>query len=241
LAASFGSLSASELTTDQAQQYRIKRTREGAMPATINREMHIIRRAYKIALRNTPPKVTAVPYLGFVHEDNARKSFITAEQLEKIKTAANHHSLWARTLVEMAYIFGWRLSEMLGLRVRNINLVEGTVRLETSKNGDAREVPMTDGLRALVAQLVRDKNSDEHLFVSHSQFKAAWKTIKTTAGVEVEYFHDYRRTSARSKRAAGIDEGTIMEIQGWKTAAMFRRYAIVDLENKRQALRKLSA
>ena len=44
------------------------------------------------------------------------------------------------------------------------------------------------------------------------------------------------RTSARSKRHAGVPEGVIMELQGWKTSAMFRRYCIVNNEDKRRAL-----
>ena len=40
-------------------------------------------------------------------------------------------------------------------------------------------------------------------------------------------FHDPRRTAARALRRAGVAEGVIMGIGGWKTCSIFERYAIV--------------
>jgi len=52
-------------------------------------------------------------------------------------------------------------------------------------------------------------------------------------------FHDWRRTSARAKRHAGLAEDVIIESQGWKTAGMFRRYAIVNNADKLAALQRV--
>ena len=40
--------------------------------------------------------------------------------------------------------------------------------------------------------------------------------------------HDLRRTAARDYRRAGLAESDIMELCGWETREMFRRYAIKD-------------
>ncbi len=40
--------------------------------------------------------------------------------------------------------------------------------------------------------------------------------------------HDLRRTAARDFRSAGVDEGTIMALCGWRTRAMFDRYNILS-------------
>jgi len=40
--------------------------------------------------------------------------------------------------------------------------------------------------------------------------------------------HDLRRSAAKNARRRGIPESVIMKLGGWKTAAMFRRYAIVS-------------
>jgi len=52
-------------------------------------------------------------------------------------------------------------------------------------------------------------------------------------------FHDLRRTAARNLRRAGIAEGVIMKIGGWRTRSVFERYAIVSQTDIAEALQKL--
>jgi integrase len=51
--------------------------------------------------------------------------------------------------------------------------------------------------------------------------------------------HDLRRSAAKALRAAGVPESVIMTMGGWKTAAMFRRYAIVSGADGRAAVEML--
>ena len=40
--------------------------------------------------------------------------------------------------------------------------------------------------------------------------------------------HDLRRTFAREMRRAGVSEGEIMRLAGWRSRSMFDRYNIID-------------
>lgn len=51
-------------------------------------------------------------------------------------------------------------------------------------------------------------------------------------------FDDLRRTAARNLRRAGIAEGVIMNIGGWKTRSVFERYAIVSRTDIVDAMQK---
>jgi hypothetical protein len=50
-----------------------------------------------------------------------------------------------------------------------------------------------------------------------------------------------RRSSARNLRRAGVAEGVIMKIGGWKTRSVFERYAIVSQTDICAAMTSLEA
>jgi integrase len=52
--------------------------------------------------------------------------------------------------------------------------------------------------------------------------------------------HDFRRTAARNLIRAGVAQHVVMQLCGWKTDAMFRRYAIVDERDLRSAVEMLA-
>jgi len=54
-------------------------------------------------------------------------------------------------------------------------------------------------------------------------------------------FHDLRRTGARNLRRAGVAEGIIMKIGGWRTRSVFERHAIVSRSDMNDAILKLQA
>jgi len=52
--------------------------------------------------------------------------------------------------------------------------------------------------------------------------------------------HDFRRTAARNLIRVGVPQHVVMQLCGWKTDAMFRRYAIVDMRDLRSAVEMLA-
>ena len=47
--------------------------------------------------------------------------------------------------------------------------------------------------------------------------------------------HDFRRTTARTYRRAGVSEGVIMQLAGWKTRSVFERYNIKNEKDLQEA------
>jgi integrase len=224
------------------KKYRLERLAEGASNTTINRELQVIRKAFYLGSEQEPPLVKRVPRFHLVKEENARKGFANRTQMEALKKAAGEDSIGMRALVEAAHMLGWRRGELIDrVRVKNINLPDNCIRIEDSKNGEPREVPLTATLRVLFQALIVGKNPEERVFPTDSYVRKVWPEITAKAGIPGLLFHDLRRTSARSKRAAGVDTSVTMELMGWKTESMFRRYGIVAQEDKLEALNKQEA
>ena len=51
--------------------------------------------------------------------------------------------------------------------------------------------------------------------------------------------HDLRRSAAKALRDAGVPEGIVMSIGGWRGRSMFERYALKDQQNQRDAFARL--
>ena len=149
-------------------------------------------------------------------------------------------------MLETAYRYGWRVSELLSLRVGQVDLVARTIRLEPgeTKNREGREVTIESGsLLQLLRHCVEGKRPEDHVFTRGDKpvcdFRKSWENLCTAAGVPDLLFHDLRRTAARNLRTAGVPEEIIMRIAGWKTSNVFKRYAIVDKADVRAALQQL--
>jgi len=145
----------------------------------------------------------------------------------------------------MAFEYGWRKRELLDLRVRQVNIQTKCIRLDvgTTKNNEGREVTMTTTIREMVQLAVTGKNPDDYLFTRPDgtqvkDFRKAWKNLCEQAGLTGLHIHDFRRSAARELRKAGVPESTIMDIGGWKTREMFKRYAITDTRDIAAAIQK---
>lgn len=102
----------------------------------------------------------------------------------------------------------------------------------------------TQNVYALLSQCVSGKNPDDHVFTWDNgkpvkDLRETWRNACVAAGVPKLLFHDLRRTAARNLRRAGVAEGVIMKIGGWKTRSVFERYAIVSQTDISEAMRKL--
>jgi integrase len=244
----FGALRAIEVTSQLAARYIDARQQEEAENATINRELAALKRMFNLARQSTPPKVQSVPYIAMLRENNIRTGFLESKQHDCLAAETGKIGLWLRAMFETGYTYGWRHEELLALRVRHVSLVAGTIRLEpgTTKNSEGREVSMTLPVKTLLTQCVHGKGQDDYVFTREDgkavkDFRGVWASACEAAKVSELLFHDLRRTAARNLRRAGVAEGVIMKIGGWKTRSVFERYAIVSQSDIRDAMTKLEA
>jgi len=240
----FGGMRAIDVTSEQLARYVDNRQQEEAANATINRELAALKRMFRLGQQSTPPKVIRSPKFPKLAENNIRKGFLEDGQYRKLIDYCPE--LWFRSLVECGRTYGWRVSELLSMRVNQLDVAQRVIRLEpgTTKNRDGREVLMTDSVHNLLSALVHGKSADDYVFTRANgrpvrDFRGTWQNACAHAGVPDLLFHDLRRTGARNLRRAGVAEGIIMKIGGWRTRSVFERYAIVSRSDMNDAILKL--
>jgi integrase len=242
----FGHKRAVEVSSDLVEKYIDQRLEEDAKPATVNRELAALKRMFNLAHESTPPKIVMLPYIKTLKERNTRVGFLNSKQHDALAASTGKVGLWFRSIFEVGYSWGWRHEELLSMRVRQVDLTSGTVRLDNSKNDDGREVTMTLAVEALLTQCIDGKGPDDFVFTRKGGkpvrcFRKAWANACSEAGVPGLLFHDLRRTAARNLRNSGAAEEVIMKIGGWRTASVFKRYAIVSQTDIRAAMNRLEA
>jgi integrase len=225
----FGHIKARSVTEDKLQAYMTARRAEAAAPATINRELALLRRAFKI--HHTIP----CPKFELIKENNVRQGFLSDEQYAKLSTECAKEGLWLRALLEIGANYGLRKGEMLDLHVSQVDKATGRVRLEGSqtKNGTPRAFTLTSAARHLVFALIEGKQPNDYVFTradGHAvkDFRKVWSNVCERAGVPDLLLHDLRRTAVRNMVRAGISDDIAMDISGHKTRSVFSRYNITS-------------
>lgn len=237
---------AAQVSSELVSRYIESRQQQGAKNATINRELSALKRMFRLGLQATPPKVLRVPRIPKLREDNVRTGFLEDGQYRKLVEYCPE--LWFRAMVEVGRTYGWRVSEVKTMRVNQVDLIQRVISLHpgTTKNREGRAVTMTEAAYNLLTECVRGKAPDDFVFVRSNgkqilNFRKLWANACAHAGCPGLLFHDLRRTAARNLRRAGVAEGVIQRIGGWKTRSVFERYNIVTQNDIADAMLKLQA
>jgi integrase len=235
----FGTVKAHGLTTDKMDAYRAFRRAKGRADSTVNRELSILRMAFRNGRKRTPPKVNAVPYFPMLTEKNIRKGFLTDDQYAVLRDVLLPE---LKPLFVCGYLTGMRKGELCAITWPQVDFESGFITLEKdkTKGNEARTVPilesdMLDLLTAAKQERDADWPHSPWVFNRHGEpikdFRWSWKVACKAAGVPALQFHDLRRTAVRNMRRAGVPQVIRMKISGHKTDSMERRYNIVDGED----------
>jgi integrase len=187
------------------------------------------------------------PYIPMLKENNVRKGFFEHENFLSLHDALPSY---LQGFVTFAYMTGWRISEIIGLKWSQVDLNQGSVRLEagTTKNDDARTVFLDEELKAVFAGQAEARKKAGKLvayvfpgkdgFSRIRDIRGAWEAACNKAKIGRRLFHDLRGTAVRNMVRAGVPERVAMTISGHKTRSVFDRYNIVSEADLKLASQK---
>ncbi|HTX37640.1 MAG TPA: site-specific integrase [Bryobacteraceae bacterium] len=257
----FGEMLADDMDSDQIERWiawrRQHRLRKSAAstslrPASINRELSLLRRAYQLGYERKPQLVERIPPIKKLAENNVRKGFVTAEQYKAVVEELPEH---LKPITCVAFHVANRKGELLNLEWSDVDL-DGKPPVITlwpgqTKNKDGRTLPILEGkmletLKALKAKHDESGSKETHVFLApdgkalqYHHMRKDWDDACTRAGVSGLLFHNLRRSAIRNLRRAGVTQKVAREFSGHRTDAVFNRYNIVDFVDLKEAATKL--
>lgn len=223
-------------------------------PRSAPHKRHILRRianslliVLRLGFEATPQKVTAIPRFPRLREAAPRSGFTTQKEYDALVPHASE--LWLRGALAVDYAYGLRRRELLDLRVFQIDLADGIIRLDDddTKNGCGRAIAMTPEVRTLLAACCEGKKPDAYAFSRDAcgtdpikDFRVSWRRLFEAARLPLKLFHDNRRSAIRNMVRSGVDTTVAMKISGHKCDSVFRRYRIMDESDLHLAAQKIA-
>ena len=182
--------------------------------------------------------------MGFKSNRSGKAATLTQEQLKQlVDYLPEKYSL----LLEVMLWGAGRVTECSTIRVRNINIQEGTLVLEksTTKTNESRIVTLhPDTLHKLKNWIIKNRlEADDYIFFSQSnntKCKIGTQHLKYSTidqyfrkgfdwiGVKGASTHSFRRTQATNLMNAGFSLKEIMLITGHKNIATLQEYLDTD-------------
>jgi integrase len=242
----FGAIRAAEFSTGHIRRYVAERLNDGAANSTINRELEIVERAFRLASECEPPKVVRLIHIPMLAEDNVRTGFLDDAGYLRLRRELPEY---LRPIFVVAYYVGNRAGELLRLRWTQLDFANNQILLNpgATKNKRGRVLPIYGDMRELLLMEkdIRDARFPNCQYVFHHNghrivdYRKAWASACKRAGVPGLLFHDLRRSAVRNMRLAGVPENVAMEISGHRSRSIFDRYSIVGGKDIRDAAEKM--
>jgi len=241
----FGHLTLSEISPKLIVAYKRKRYADGVAPATINRELAAMKKAFNLAIREWEwCRENPVSRVSMEKEANTRDRWLTDEEEARLFEAAPP---WLREVELFALHTGMRLGEILALTWRGVDLFRNTVTVFRSKNGTRRTIPLNQTARALLKAKAKVRAlHTEHVFQSAARtpldpnnVRRAFRRAVEQAEIGDLHFHDLRHTFATRLVQAGLDLYKVQRLLGHQSPVMTQRYAHHSPESLRDGVATL--
>ncbi len=241
----FGNLVLAEITPKLLAAYKTQRRTEQAAPATVNKELQLVRHAFNVAMREWEwCRENPMHRVSLEQVRNEVDRWLTANEEERLFAAS---SLWLQEIIRFALNTGMRQGEILNLQWQDVDFTRGTLMVMKSKNGTRRTIPLNStAYELLAAKQAAPRTSQGPVFKTPLGNTLQVRFLvrefceaRDRAGIPDFRFHDMRHTFATRLVQRGIDLYKVQRLLGHKTGTMTQRYAHHSPESLRDGVNVL--
>lgn len=173
-----------------------------------------------------------------------RVRFLTEEEIELVKNKALEKGYRFFVFITIALVTGARYSIPLHLNIKDINFKTKEIYLLYNKARNNIGFPVDDRTLKIIKKLIDEEELvDGYLFFNKKtnnffDYKGWFEKMIKEIGIEDFRFHDLRHTAATYYLMNGASETALMELFGWTSREMIRRYSHLTRKHTRELVEK---
>lgn len=213
---------------DLTRDYLLKKKNKGWSSQSTNLCLNSIKFFYK-EIAKSSLKIN----IKFAKKNKKLPIVLSRNEIKKIITAVKNPK--HRLLLALAYGAGLRVSEVINLKVKDINIGELTILLKNAKGKKDRITIFPEKMRRDMRNLIAGKDKNDFIFISERGGKLTTRTAQKVfqktlkkAGIKKDAtFHSLRHSFATHLLENGVDVRYVQELLGHQNIRTTQRYTQV--------------
>ena len=216
------------LDNNNVRSFLLKKHAKGYAPQTINLFLNAIRFFYREIVKNRVK-------IKIRHARKNRKLPVVLSREEINIIISQSTNKKHKLIIALGYGAGLRVSEVVNLRIKDIDLNELTIHLKLSKGKKDRITILPEKLKSDLQYLLAGKDLNEFVFESERGGKLTTRTaqqvfssaLKKTGIKKLATFHSLRHSFATHLLENGTDIRYVQELLGHKNIQTTQVYTKV--------------
>ena len=230
----FGEVTLARINSEMVARFRDERLSSNLSGATVIKDLntlsHIIDTAIKewgLYIPQNPVKNIRKPRVN-----NSRSRRISYEEEIILLAQCKKHSLMMESVVIFAIETAMRLGEIINLNWSDIDMERQIATLLHTKNGEVRQVPLSNAAIASFRALPRHIASLKVFWrwKTVSSFESSWQRVLAKSEIKNFRFHDLRHEATSRLFEMNLNMMEVSTITGHKTLQMLKRYTHLSID-----------
>jgi len=236
LASSLAKRCLTDIKTADVRLFREKRLLE-VSTGSVRKELYLISSLFETAKREWGLDALSNPVRNLMipKDSPPRTQRLSADERQRLLSSLKQQS--NKTLEQVVMIAletAMRRSELCNLKWTNIDLDNHLLRVEDTKNGESRHIPLTP----TAAYVFRNISKEGELVfqTTSNAIRLSWERFRKRHGFEYVRFHDLRHEAISRLFELGLSVPEVAAVSGHRTVSQLFRYAHSDLQRLRDKL-----
>jgi len=213
--------------------YRNHRESKGLSANTIRNELNLLSAVFETCRKEWGMEALQNPVRDVKRPTPTKgrdRRLLDGEEEKLLEAAGENRSPWIKPIIIIALETAMRAGEIAALRWEHIDLKKQAIHLPDTKNGEARNVPLSTRAVKTLSDLPR--RMDGAVFgINSKSISYTFQSVCRSARIEGLRFHDLRHEATSRLFEKGLEASRVKAITGHKTWQMLDRYTHHKVED----------